>query len=103
MAAIELVKLAQVLPAVLVADTTAEISSLINPPIVNIEAGAVARFRSQATQSLTIAGEAYVPLNSGVRTRLWCFATRSVRIRWRWSSVRPIWRCPSRYGSSPRV
>jgi GTP cyclohydrolase II len=73
MAAIELVKLAQVLPAVLVADTTAEISSLINPAIVNIEAGAVARFRAEATQSLTIAGEAHVPLNSGVRTRFVVF------------------------------
>jgi GTP cyclohydrolase II len=73
MAAIELVKLAQVLPAVLVADTTMEITSLLNPPIVNLEAGAVARFRSQATQSLAIAGEAYVPLNSGVRTRFVVF------------------------------
>ncbi len=73
MAAIELVKLAQVLPAVLVADTTTEVTSLLNPPIVNIEAGAVARFRGEAKQSLSIAGEAYVPLNSGVRTRFVVF------------------------------
>jgi GTP cyclohydrolase II len=73
MAAIELVKLAQVLPAVLVADTAAEITSSHNPSIINIEAGAVARFRVESTQSLTIAGEAHVPLNSNVRTRFVVF------------------------------
>ena len=36
-------------------------------------AGAVARFREKATQSLTIAGEAHVPLSSGVRTRFVVF------------------------------
>ena len=72
-AAIELVKLAQILPAVLVADTTAEATSSLNPSIVTIEANAVARFRTEATQSLTIAGEAHVPLNSGVRTRFVVF------------------------------
>jgi len=72
-AAIELVKLAQILPAVLVADTTAEATSSLNPSIVTIEADAVARFRTEATQSLTIAGEAHVPLNSGVRTRFVVF------------------------------
>ena len=73
MAAIELVKLAQILPAVLVADTAAEITSSHNPSIINIEAGAVARFRVEATQSLTIAGEAHVPLSSNVRTRFVVF------------------------------
>jgi GTP cyclohydrolase II len=72
-AAIELVKLAQILPAVLVADTTAEATSSLNPSIVTIEANAVARFRSEAIQSLTIAGEAHVPLNSGMRTRFVVF------------------------------
>jgi GTP cyclohydrolase II len=72
-AAIELVKLAQILPAVLVADTTTEATSSLNPSIVGIEANAVARFRTEATQSLTIAGEAHVPLNSGVRTRFVVF------------------------------
>jgi GTP cyclohydrolase II len=72
-AAIELVKLAQILPAVLVADTTAEATSSLNPSIVTLEANAVARFRTEATQSLTIAGEAHVPLNSGVRTRFVVF------------------------------
>jgi len=72
-AAIELVKLAQILPAVLVADTTAEATSSLDPSIVTLEANAVARFRTEATQSLTIAGEAHVPLNSGARTRFVVF------------------------------
>jgi len=72
-AAIDLVKLAQVLPAVLVADTTATLASTFNPPIVTLEANAVARFRAEATRSLTIAGEAHVPLSSGVRTRFVVF------------------------------
>src|SRR5882724_10201410 len=72
-AAIELVKLAQILPAVLVADTTAEATRSLDPSVVTIEANAVARFRTEATQSLTIAGEAHVPLNSGVRTRFVVF------------------------------
>jgi GTP cyclohydrolase II len=71
--AIDLVKLAQILPAVLVAETTAAIASTFNPSIVGIEASAVARFRDQATQSLTIAGEAHVPLGSSVRARFVVF------------------------------
>jgi GTP cyclohydrolase II len=72
-AAIDLVKLAQVLPAVLVADTSAAKAAKIDPPIVTIEAQAVARFRSQASQSLTIAGDAHVPLNASTRTRFVVF------------------------------
>ena len=72
-AAIELVKLAQILPAVLVAETTAAIVNTFNPSIITVEAAAVTRFREQATQSLTIAGEAHVPLSSGVRTRFVVF------------------------------
>lgn len=72
-AAIDLVKLAQVLPAVLVADTRPEQASTFNPPIVTVEASAVARFREEATQSLQIAGEAHVPLNSNLRTRFVVF------------------------------
>ncbi len=72
-AAIDLVKLAQVLPAVLVAETTSTMVNAFNPSIITVEAGAMARFREKATQSLTIAGEAYVPLSSGVRTRFVVF------------------------------
>jgi len=72
-AAIELVKMAQVLPAVLVAEITPEQASRFDPPIITVQAKAVARFRAEATQSLAIAGEAHVPLNSGVRTRFVVF------------------------------
>jgi GTP cyclohydrolase II len=72
-AAIELVKLAQILPAVLIAETAPATVNASNPSIMTVEAGAVARFREQATQSLTIAGEAHVPLSSGVRTRFVVF------------------------------
>jgi len=65
-AAIDLVKLAQVLPAVLVADTTPEQASTFDPQIVTVEASAVARFREESTQSLQIAGDAHVPLSSNL-------------------------------------
>ena len=73
MAAIDLVKFAQVLPAVLVADTTTAITAAFEPRIITVEAKAVARFRADATQSLAVAGEAHVPLNSGVRARFVVF------------------------------
>jgi len=72
-AAIELVKLAQILPAVLVADTTAAAIGALNPPIITVDAAAVARFPAEAAKQLAIAGEAHVPLNSGVRTRFVVF------------------------------
>ncbi len=72
-AAIELVKLAQVLPAVLVADTSPARAATFDPPIVTVEASAVARFRATATESLAIAGDAHVPLHSDVRTRFVVF------------------------------
>jgi GTP cyclohydrolase II len=72
-AAIELAKLAQVLPAVLVADTTISHAVSLSPRVIAVEAKAVARFRAEATHSLSIAGEAHVPLNSGMRTRFVVF------------------------------
>ena len=72
-AAIDLVKLAQVLPAVLVADTTPERAAKFDPPIVTVEASAVQQFHATAIASLQIAGDAHVPLDSGVRTRFVVF------------------------------
>jgi GTP cyclohydrolase II len=72
-AAIDLAKLALVLPAVLVADTSPAQAATFNPAIVTVEASAVARFRDEATQSLQIAGDAHVPLNSSVSTRFVVF------------------------------
>jgi GTP cyclohydrolase II len=72
-AAIDLAKLAQVLPAVMVADTTAKVAKSFDPYVIAVEAAAVTRFRANANQLLTIAGEAYVPLSSGMRTRFVVF------------------------------
>jgi len=72
-AAIDLVKLAQVLPAVLVADTDPAISGAFDPRIITVDAKAVARIRREAAQSLAIAGEAHVPLSSNVRARFVVF------------------------------
>lgn len=72
-AAIDLVKLAQILPAVLVADTTTDISAAFSPRIISVKADAVVRFRARSSQTLAIAGEAQVPLDTGVRTRFVVF------------------------------
>jgi GTP cyclohydrolase II len=64
-AAIELVKLSQGLPAVLVASAAAETARANQ--IVAVEAEAVAGFRSEIIRSLAIASKASVPLNSGAR------------------------------------
>src|ERR1035437_7444854 len=64
-AAIELVKLSQGLPAVLVADVVA--GGGINHPPITSEAEAVARFGDEPIRSLAIASKASVPLNSGAR------------------------------------
>ena len=64
-AAIELVKLSQGLPAVLVADVVA--GGAINHRIITVEAEAVARFGDETIRSLAIASKASVPLNSGAR------------------------------------
>jgi GTP cyclohydrolase II len=71
--AIDLVKLAQVLPAVLVAEVDPALSNALDPRIITVHAKAVAGFRAEATQSLAIAGEAHVPLSSGVRARFVVF------------------------------
>jgi GTP cyclohydrolase II len=71
-AAITLAKLAQRLPALLVAKADAG-SLLADPPIVEVEGDAIARFRRSLLQSLTIASEAQVPLHGGHATRFVVF------------------------------
>ena len=80
-AAIELVKLSQGLPAVLVTDVVAGraidhpavlvadvvAGGAINHHIITVEAEAVARFGDETIRSLAIASKASVPLNSGAR------------------------------------
>jgi GTP cyclohydrolase II len=71
-AAIQLVKLSQGLPAVLAADLGQNVFTS-EPEIIAIEADAVGSFSDYAVQSLTLASEAAVPLNSGVSTRFIVF------------------------------
>jgi GTP cyclohydrolase II len=71
-AAIQLVKLSQGLPAVLAAELGQNIFTS-EPEITKVEANAVARFSDDAAQSLTLASEATVPLNSGISTRFIVF------------------------------
>ncbi len=72
-AAIQLAKLAQRLPALLVAEAQAASSALIDPRPVLVAAEAVAKFRQDSLQSLEIAGEAKVPLQGGIDTRFVVF------------------------------
>ena len=71
-AAIQLVKLSQGLPAVLAADLGQNVFTS-EPEIITVEANAVGRFSDDAAQSLTLASEATVPLNSGISTRFIVF------------------------------
>jgi GTP cyclohydrolase II len=70
-AAIELAKLAQRLPALLVADGMAPKSA--EPPLMNVPAEAILRFRSAAIDSLVVSAEADVPLSGGIAARFVIF------------------------------
>ena len=72
-AAIELAKLAQKLPALLVAETPSPQSIVIDPPLVVVSAEMVSKFRQDMMNSLEIAGEARVPLAGGIDTRFVVF------------------------------
>jgi GTP cyclohydrolase II len=71
-AAIELVKLSEGLPAVLAADLGGGVFTN-EPEILTVDADAVGSFSDNAVQSLTLASEAAVPLNSGRRARFIVF------------------------------
>jgi GTP cyclohydrolase II len=70
-AAIELVKLAQRLPALLVADVNVAIAS--DPPLMRVSADMVTQFGKVAIDSLSIVAEANVPLNDGMPARFVIF------------------------------
>ena len=72
-AAIQLAKFAQGLPAVLAADATNINLAAFDPALVTIEASAVAHYRRDTIRSLKMVGEARIPLNSGARTRFVAF------------------------------
>jgi GTP cyclohydrolase II len=71
-AAIQLVKLSQGLPAVLAAETPAGAVPR-DADIITVDAEAVERFADEAIQSLTLASEASVPLDSGMQARFVVF------------------------------
>jgi GTP cyclohydrolase II len=72
-AAIELAKLAQRLPALLVGDGRAAAVEACDPPLMRVDAGAIARFRRAAIESIEIAAEAMIPLNGGSPARFVIF------------------------------
>ncbi len=72
-AAIELAKIAQRLPALLVADIAGPSAAMVEPPLVVVGADAVMKFRRDDASSLEIAGEAKVPLQGGLSTRFVVF------------------------------
>ena len=71
-AAVELAKLAQGLPAVLVADVAAGDANAL-ADLVAVEADGITRFRGELVQSVRIANKASVPLGSGQRAWLYVF------------------------------
>ena len=99
-AAIHLVKISQSLPAVLAANLAGQ-TITCEESIVRVEADAVADFAHHATQSLTIASEASVPLNSGTPPALSCSRTPSVTARQPSSSESLISPIPFRCGCIP--
>ncbi|HEX2652759.1 MAG TPA: GTP cyclohydrolase II, partial [Xanthobacteraceae bacterium] len=72
-ACIKLAKMAHLLPALLAADIDPAIAARFDPPLVTVDAAAVASFRSDTVQSLTIVGEARVPLAGGLSARFIVF------------------------------
>jgi GTP cyclohydrolase II len=70
-AAIQLIKLSHGLPAVLAADLAAH--SPASDQLITVEADAAESFFDNAIQSLTLASEAVVPLNSGSSARFIVF------------------------------
>ncbi len=72
-AAIELAKLAQLLPALLVCAATTEAANVSGVPLVTVAADAVAQFRRTAIESLAVVAEAAIPLTGGIPARFVIF------------------------------
>jgi GTP cyclohydrolase II len=71
-AGIELAKLAQRLPALLMAPASAA-ADASEPPLIRVCAQAVARFRRSAIESIAIAAETTIPINGGSPVRFVVF------------------------------
>ena len=72
-AGVRLMKFAQLLPALLVADVPAERLPGISRLTVQVEASAIDSFLEDSTRSLSIVSEAFVPLETGGRARFVVF------------------------------
>jgi len=72
-AAIELAKLAQLLPALLVGDGRTARIDASDPPLVSVAADAVAQFRHAAIETLAVVAETAIPLNGGLQARFVVF------------------------------
>lgn len=72
-AAIQLAKFAQGLPAVLAAEVSSTKAAKFDPLLVTVDAAAVAQYRNQAIRSLKKTGETRIPLNAGIKTRFVSF------------------------------
>jgi GTP cyclohydrolase II len=70
-AAIELAKLAQRLPALLMADYRTAASTDL--PLMSVSADAIAHFRKEAIDSLSIVADANIPLDGGIAARFVIF------------------------------
>jgi GTP cyclohydrolase II len=73
MAAIELAKLAQRLPALLVGGAETPAVQACDPPLMRVDADAVAHYRQAAIASLAVAAEATIPLHGGFPARFVIF------------------------------
>lgn len=73
-AAIQLAKLAQSLPAVLASPAYRAGTPIFDPPLVSIEAWAVQKCRKDIVRSLRVVGEASLPLSIGTQTRFVAFS-----------------------------
>ena len=72
-AAIELAKLAQLLPALLFCEAGTKAANAREAPLVTVAADAVAQFRRGASESLAVVAEAAIPLNGGIPARFVIF------------------------------
>jgi len=73
-AAIELAKLAQRLPALLMADQRSTASPVPSDlPLMSVSADAIAHFRKEAIDSLSIVADANIPLEGGIAARFVVF------------------------------
>jgi len=72
-AAFELAKLAQRLPALLACAIAPDAVQACDPPLIVVDAEAIAPFRQAAIESLTVASDASIPLNGGLAARFVVF------------------------------